>query len=78
MLRYGTWPAPGRVDLHSVPSSIGSGQILCEYYKHPLSRVERKPAFCICEKDADQLRGYYREADQRLCFRYTDSATSTA
>ena len=32
----------------------------------------RKPAFCICEnKDADQLRGN-READQRLCFRYTD------
>ena len=33
----------------------------------------RKPAFCICEnKDADQLRGN-READQRLCFRYTDN-----
>ena len=33
----------------------------------------RKPAICICEnKDADQLRGN-READQRLCFRYTDS-----
>ena len=33
----------------------------------------RKPAFCICEnKDADQFRGN-READQRLCFRYTDS-----
>ena len=33
----------------------------------------RKTAFCICEnKDADQLRGN-READQRLCFRYTDS-----
>ena len=33
----------------------------------------RKPAFCICEnKDADQLLGN-READQRLCFRYTDS-----
>ena len=33
----------------------------------------RKPAFCICEnKDADQLRGD-READQCLCFRYTDS-----
>ena len=33
----------------------------------------RKPTFCICEnKDADQLRGN-READQRLCFRYTDS-----
>ena len=37
----------------------------------------RKPAFCICEnKDADQLRGN-READQRLCFRYTDSTIPT-
>ena len=33
----------------------------------------RKRAFCICEnKDADKLRGN-READQRLCFRYTDT-----
>ena len=33
----------------------------------------RKPTFCICEnKDADQLHGG-READQRLCFHYTDS-----
>ena len=33
----------------------------------------RNPTFCICEnKDADHLRGN-READQRLCFRYTDS-----
>ena len=38
-----------------------------------MSRVVRKPAFCICEnKDADQLRGD-READQRLRFRCTDS-----
>ena len=38
-----------------------------------MSRVVRKPDFCICEiKDADQLRGN-READQRLCFRYIDS-----
>ena len=38
-----------------------------------LSLVMRKPFFCICEnKDADQLRGN-READQRFCFRYTDS-----
>ena len=38
-----------------------------------LSCNVRKPDFCICEnKDADQLRGN-READQRLCFRYTDS-----
>ena len=35
---------------------------------HNLSRVVRKPDFCICEnKDADQLRS------QRLCFRYSDS-----
>ena len=33
----------------------------------------RKPDFCICEnKAADQLCGN-RTADQRLCFRYTDS-----
>ena len=38
-----------------------------------MSLVARKPDFCICEnKDADQLRSN-READQRLCFRYTDS-----
>ena len=36
------------------------------FYK--LSRVVRKPTFCICEnKDADQLR-CNREADQHLCF----------
>ena len=38
-----------------------------------MSRVMRKPTFCICKnKDADQLRGC-READQGLCFRYIDS-----
>ena len=32
-----------------------------------------KPTICICEnKGADQLGGN-READQCLCFRYTDS-----
>ena len=41
--------------------------------QNKMSRVMRKPTFCICEKkDADQLRGD-READQRLCFRYIDS-----
>ena len=40
---------------------------------YEMSRVMRKPAFCICEnKDPDQLRGN-READQRLCFRYINS-----
>ena len=39
-----------------------------------LSRVMRKPTFCICENEgADQLRGNH-EADQRLWFRYTDSS----
>ena len=53
----------------------GGGQIVKSFrvFYFYLSLVMRKPAFCICEnKDADQLRGK-READQRLCFRYTDS-----
>ena len=36
-------------------------------------RCEKTGFLHICEnKDADQLRGNH-EADQRLCFRYTDS-----
>ena len=36
-----------------------------------MSRLMGKPTICIGEnKDADQLRGN-READQRLCFRYS-------
>ena len=36
-----------------------------------------KTAFCICEnKGTDQLRGNH-EADQRLCFRFTDSICSS-
>ena len=36
----------------------------------------RKQDFCLCEnKGADQLRSSC-EADQRLCFRYTDSTLS--
>ena len=38
-----------------------------------MSRVMRKPAFCICKnKDADQLPSNCA-ADQRLYFRYLDS-----
>ena len=48
----------------------------CIALKTPVLLYEprhEKPAFCICEnKDADQLRGN-READQHLCFRYTDN-----
>ena len=44
-----------------------------EPLKGHMSRIVRKPDFCLCEnKGADQLRGD-READQRLCFRYSDS-----
>ena len=39
------------------------------YMSHPMG----KPTICIGEtKGADQLR-VYRKADQRLCFRYSDS-----
>ena len=38
-----------------------------------MSHEARKPDFCLCEnKDADELRSNC-EADQHLCFRYTDS-----
>ena len=45
-------------------------EVLCQFVFEPR---REKTGFCICEnKDADQLRGN-READQLLCFRYTDS-----
>ena len=54
-----------------------SGSLLLQFLVIAyLSRVMRKPTFCICEnKDADQLSSN-READQRLCFRYIDSTIS--
>ena len=43
-----------------------------------MSRVMRKPTFCICENNgADQLRSNC-EADLCLCFRYTDSTIPTS
>ena len=45
----------------------------CGIHIQYMSHLMGKPTICICEnKDADQLRGN-READQRLCFRYSDS-----
>ena len=42
-------------------------------YMYNMSCVMRKPDFCLCvNKDADQLRSNC-EADQCLCFRYTDT-----
>ena len=65
-------PRRTQTSLHSyrgLQVSIENAEV--SYYHTSL--VVRKPAFCICEnKDADQLRGN-READQRLCFRYSDS-----
>ena len=41
-------------------------------FGHKMSLEVRKPAFCICKnKDPDQLCGN-RDADQCLCFCYTD------
>ena len=58
--------------LHDIQCMCQSEISFSIQYCH-MSLVLRKPAFCICEnKDADQLRGN-READQRLCFRYSDS-----
>ena len=48
--------------------------LLCHVFSgYKMSRLMGKPTICIGEnKGADQLRGN-READQRLCFRYSDS-----
>ena len=55
---------------HQIPTL----SVLLVEHKNYLSCVIRKPTFCICEnKDADQLCGN-RKADQRLCFRYIESA----
>ena len=49
----------------SIVINFHNDQINVKY----LSRVMRKPGFCLCEnKDADQLCSN----DQRLCFHYTD------
>ena len=45
---------------------------VCTSHSFNMSRDARKPDNCLCEnKGADQLRGC--EADQRLCFCYSDS-----
>ena len=57
--------------IHCLASSKFS--LMKAYYKLYMSHLVRKPTICICEnKGADQLRSNC-EADQRLCFRYTDS-----
>ena len=61
---------PARIILVMTEQSIDTDKEKC----YNMSHVMGKPGFRICEnKDADQLRRD-READQRLCFCYMDSA----
>ena len=62
---------------HRQQDDITMPQIdLAHILVYNMSLCMRKPTICISEnKAADQLRGD-READQRLCFRYTDSTIS--
>ena len=66
-------------DTHNATTArfVASYRFLSGWYTSTnLSRIVRKLDFCLGEnKGADQLRGN-READQRLCFRYTDSTIS--
>ena len=58
--------------VHYHISCSNMGHVLRNFQCH-MSRMVRKLAFCIGKnKDADQLCGNH-EADQRPCFRYTDS-----
>ena len=62
-----------RFSILSILSNIFSNKTAIVFFKSEMSLCVRKPTICMGEnKDADQLRGN-READQRLCFRYTDS-----
>ena len=48
------------------------GNVASPFDGFHMSHIVRKPDFGLCEnKGADQLRSNC-EADQRLCFRYTD------
>ena len=56
-----------------IPQNPRMSKFYQNYNQNIMSRPMGKPTICIGEnKGADQLRGN-READQRLCFRYSDS-----
>ena len=57
----------------SVHSDIEDHEVICCGYTCYISGGMRQPYFCSCENEgADQLCRNCT-ADQRLCFRYTDS-----
>ena len=76
---YVTQPRQNRVLVIDVKDTLNPNQVsllsagLKSGHKRLMSHCIRKPTKCLGEnKGADQLGGN-READQRLCFRYTDS-----
>ena len=67
------WFINSNYKIHLVKASLIENQGECYILVQLMSLCVRKPTICICEnKDADQLRSNC-EADQRLCFRHTDS-----
>ena len=59
--------------VYIIKEKVGGYGFITFIIRYDLSRDVRKPDFCIYEnKAADQLCGN-RTANQRLCFRYTDS-----
>ena len=67
-------------DVAVIPASATRGvmsfckiHVLLSLDMFQMSRIVRKPDFCLCKnKGTDQLRSNC-EADQRLCFRHSDS-----
>ena len=62
-----------RMDNTARLMSDGARNILALFLSFQMSRIMRKLVFCLSEnKGTEQLRSNC-EADQRLCFRYTDN-----
>ena len=62
--------------MYVLPEKERNAVSILQYKSEILVGLIIKPTICIGEnKGADQLRGN-READQRLCFRYSDSIIS--
>ena len=70
---FPTWRLISWTCYHDITISFFLLHVTGETCDKYMSHLVGKPTICIGEnKDADQLRGN-READQCLCFRYSDS-----